>query len=80
MNKFSFFAPTKKARVAFYNVIGNGKATISINGKLLNVSLDEKAKSKKFDISSYILKGQNVISIQGKTTDTLDATFCVEFL
>lgn len=79
-NKFSFFAPTKKARLAFYNIIGNGKVTISINGKLLNISLDEKSKSKKLDISSYLLKGQNAISVQGKTTDMLNATFCIEFL
>ena len=79
-NKFSFFAPTKKARMAFYNIIGNGKVTISINGKLLNISLDENTKSKKLDISSHLLKGQNAISVQGKTTDMLNATFCVEFL
>ena len=34
----SFFAPTNKANIVFYNISGNGKIAISINGKIINIS------------------------------------------
>lgn len=76
----SFFAPTNKANIAFYNISGNGKIAISINGKIINISLHEKSKFKKINISNFILDGQNVVSIQSKDTNTLNTTFCIEFL